>query len=359
MSELKETKKMSKMSRSKTSKISKQLTLLDMKSVSNQRHLSDATLNDNELTNQRPPIDRIQIDRDIKLTRKLSPTKSEIAKVLNRVRAKKSKNPKSKKPSPQKNTILCESEKFDPTPELVDNQVKTLLVESQIPVLSPKIGSLDNEVHPAQISTEKSDLKKSDFERPDLVGLNEKSDLKSLNNETIKKLGTVQKRKQTSILDFGRPIIDLKTQDQMNLASDLTKVLGKSPDCTVNINVDGISGENIESNSHNLPISEPKSPPKPVVLLERFSDIKPVVRLPNPSLDTTNIEKGKNIARKRKMFRKKKEERSTPETSNPITRYFRKDETGLQTDKLIGKRKFENEVPTEISKKPRVGKSDY
>ena len=84
-----------------------------------------------------------------------------------------------------------------------------------------------------------------------------------------------------------------------------------------------------------------------------------VVRLPNPSLDTTNIEKGKNIARKRKMFRKKKEERSTPETSNPITGYFRKDETGLQTAKLIGKRKFENEVPTEISKKPRVGKSDY
>ena len=172
-------------------------------------------------------------------------------------------------------------------------------------------------------------------------------------------MGTIPKRNQSSILDFGRPSIDLRTQDPLSLASDLPEVLEISSDLKGNIDMDGIFGEKIESNSHNLPIYEPRSPPKPVVLLERFSDIKPVVRLPNPSLDTTSIGKEQSFVRKRKMFRKKKEERSTSETSNPITGYFIKEERSLQNTSLNGKRKFQDEVPTEISKKHRVGKSDY
>ena len=85
-------------------------------------------------------IDRSQIDRNIKITRKASPTKSEIAKVLNRVRAKKPKNAQNEKPGTRKNAILCESgnRKFDPTLELVDKQVKNVLLEPQIPTLSPQ-----------------------------------------------------------------------------------------------------------------------------------------------------------------------------------------------------------------------------
>ena len=120
---------------------------------------------------------------------------------------------------------------------MVDDQVKNVLLESQIPILSPKIGTLDKEDHPVQITTNKSDCKKSDLEGLDRVGLNAKSDLESLNFETSTKMGTIPKRKQSSILDFGRPSIDLRTQDPLSLASDLPEVLEISSDFKGNINV--------------------------------------------------------------------------------------------------------------------------
>ena len=99
------------------------------------------------------------------------------------------------------------------------------------------------------------------------------------------------------------------------------------------------------------------NPPENKVVYERFSDLpcNSIVSLPNQSI-AKEVGQGssrKVIGRRRKVS--KKEEDSMDNRVNLITKYFPRDNEGLQNTN--GKRKYQSE-PTEVCKKSRLGKSD-
>ena len=92
-------------------------------------------------------------------------------------------------------------------------------------------------------------------------------------------------------------------------------------------------------------------------MYERLSDLpsNSIVSLPNQSI-AKEVGQGssrKVIGRRRKVL--KKEEDSMDNRVNLITKYFPRDNEGLQNTN--GKRKYQSE-PTEVCKKSRLGKSD-
>jgi len=84
-----------------------------------------------------------------------------------------------------------------------------------------------------------------------------------------------------------------------------------------------------------------------------------IVSLPNQSI-AKEVGQGssrKVISRRRKVLKvlRKKEEDSMDNRLNLITKYFPRDNEGLQNTN--GKRKYQSE-PTEVCKKSRLGNSD-